>query len=175
MAVQTKEIKLSSSDVRRIVRQENSRSKGLWIFTLVSLVVVLALSIYGYYLREDFVILRAWLPYLGVVLLWWLFFLVFVPWCVVRSKNLKRLTIPVRITFSGHVIRQECADGATKEVPLTSISKATVRSEYAIIYDQDGSIIILPFHAFHNAEEAQQIRLLLSSPNALLHTDATPP
>jgi hypothetical protein len=168
MSITTKEIALTPIEIRQIFRLENARSTPLWAFTVGCLLTVLAVTAYGYYLRQDFAVLDAWIPFLGCVALWWVFVLGIAPWFVARSEGLKRLMSPTRFNFSEHTLRQESEDGAIKEVPLASLARVKIREKYIILYDRDNAVIVVANRAFQSPEEAQQVRALLGAPNPLL-------
>lgn len=80
MTSRANHVNLTPAETRRFLRQKNSRSVYLWAFTVIALLAIVALSAYGYYLRHDFAVVKAWVPFLGCIVLWWIHMLAFVPW-----------------------------------------------------------------------------------------------
>lgn len=170
MNIQTREIALSRKYVASVFRNEYSRSKLLWLFTVASLLVVFALTSYGYHLRGDFVVLEAWIPYLALVALWWLFVVGWVPWSMARSPMMARLRVPGRFTFTQDAVEQELTDGTTKRVPYSSLVRVKLRARYALLDDADGSSIIVPYSAFMRNDDLARIVALLTPDAALART-----
>jgi hypothetical protein len=171
MRIETREITLTRQQIASVFRQEYKRSLPLWGFTAGSVVIVLALTAYGYYVRQDFVVLKAWAPFLGLVVIWWIYIVAFMPWSMARSPLLHRLLAPSRLIFTADAIEQELIDGTKKQVPYTSLGKVRLRENHALLYDQDGSYMVVPYSVFHSEEEAEQVKHFLA-PNLAFKRDA---
>jgi hypothetical protein len=165
ISIQTNEVALTPAEVRTILGLEAMRSSALWGFTGGCIAFVAGLSVYGYYLRGDFAVLDAWLPFLLCVGLWWILALFVSPWFVSRAEGYRRFRQPARFRFSRDTIRQESADGAVRELPIASLARVKIRETYSILQDGDGSVILIPNKAFRNLADAQQARELLRASN----------
>jgi len=86
--IETTEYRLTRKKYREFTRREYFKTlKFITVFTIISIIGVMLISIFGFIFLGDSGLLEVWLPYLGMVLFFLVLYILYYPFPFVQNKT----------------------------------------------------------------------------------------
>ena len=156
--IKTKEYALPKPSYRKYIRKELMKNyKALFLLTIAAFIGIGSLSAYGYLNLGNNKILEAWLPFLIIIVIFWLYILVYVPYATSNSK-INRLSFNNwQYTFDEISFLAESDEEHKISAKYSTIPKISKNKDYFMLYFNCAFALLVTKEAFYNESDFNEV------------------
>jgi len=127
------------------------------ILIFIAVLGVAGLSVYTQLkYGVGFEVLKSWLPFLGLLFVWYWFLFWFFPKSFFRNKQNRNCFSKRVHRFYEDRLEMESDDGSVRITPYTSFAKYKIGSNYFAFWESSLLAYEIPFAAFESEEDANR-------------------
>jgi hypothetical protein len=139
--------------------------KNSFIAIIVIYIAILSFGYWGYEKYGNWKILEAWIPFMIILPLLYLWIIYFSPIFIAKSKLNKNDFDNGYYEITNESFTYYRDDGSITKRPFSSITRIMTGKDYFIFWENLISIYILPYSAFKSKDDIEQLHAILSKYN----------
>ena len=162
--IKTKKYVLSKQNFRKFTRKEFLKnSKVFIVFTILALIGISSISIYGFMILGNNKILESWGPFLVLVIIFWFFILFYVPYRLSNLKINKPIFNEWQCSFNEESFMTESNQGHKISAKFSTLPKISIDNEYFMLYLTSTFVLLVVKEAFQNESDFIKVTNIINA------------
>jgi len=161
--IKTKKYTLSKQNFRKFTRKEFLKNSKVFIaLTILALIGISSISIYGFMILGNNKILEAWEPFLVLVIIFWFIMLFYVPYRLSNLKINRLMFNEWQCSFNEESFITESDQGHKISAKFSTLPKISIDSEYFMLYLTSTFVLLVVKEAFQNESDFIKVTKIIS-------------